>query len=89
MKKLLLLSLSASTTKLDSPAAVESDEFYIKAGLKGRSHHYEIRKLGRNLRKRGLKPWRGRRGTFDKDLPMITYIHNKGNGMIYFDVPVR
>ena len=60
------LSSISTATKLDGE--VESDEFYIKAGLKGRSHHYEIRKLGRNLRKRGLKPWRGR-GTFDKDHP--------------------
>jgi transposase-like protein len=50
--------LSATTTKLDGE--VESDEFYIKAGLKGRSYHDEIQKSGREPRKRGLKPWRGR-----------------------------
>ena len=65
-----------SSTKLDGPAA-ESDEFYIKAGLKDRSHHYEIIKLGINSIKRGLKPWRGRRGTFDKAHPMTTCFHQE------------
>jgi hypothetical protein len=49
---------SLSSTKLDGPA--ECDEFYIKAGLKGRSYHDEIVKTGRKPRKRRLKPWRGR-----------------------------
>jgi transposase-like protein len=66
---------------------VEGDEFYIKAGLKGRSYHDEIVKSGRKPRKRGLKPWRGR-GTFYKDHPMITCIHQR-KGLTYFDVPVR
>ena len=49
-----LSSLSSSiitTTKLEGPAAAENDEFYIKTGLKGRSHNYEIIKLGINLEK--------------------------------------
>ena len=68
---------------------IEGDEFYIKAGLKGRSYHYEIVKsIGRKPRKRGLKPWRGR-GTFYKDHPMITCIHQRRRkGLTYFDVPV-
>jgi hypothetical protein len=58
MEKLSSSSL-LSTTKLDGPA--ECDEFYIKAGLKGRSYHDEIVKSAkRQPRKRGLKPWRGR-----------------------------
>ncbi len=78
---------SSSYTKLDGN--VEADEFYIKAGLKGRSYHEEIIKsIGRKPRKRGLKPWRGR-GTFDKDHPMITCIYQRTNGMTYFDVPVH
>jgi transposase-like protein len=77
------LSSSISITKLD--AVVESDEFYIKAGLKGSSYHDEIVKAGRKPRKRGLKPWRGR-GTFDRDHPMITCMHQRGNGMTCFDV---
>jgi transposase-like protein len=81
-----LSSSSISATKLDGIA--ECDEFYIKAGLKGRSYHDEIVKTGRTPRKRGLKPWRGR-GTFDKDHPpMITCVHQR-NGMTYFDVPVQ
>ena len=79
-----LSSSSLSTTKLDD--IIEVDEFYIKAGLKGRSYHDEIVKTGRKPRKRGLKPWRGR-GTFDKDHPMITCIHQRDK-MTYFDVPV-
>ena len=67
---------------------VEGDEFYIKAGLKGRPYHNEIVKAGRKPRKRGLKPWRGR-GTFYKDHPMITCIHQRGNEMTHFDVPVH
>jgi hypothetical protein len=74
MEKLSSSSL-LSTTKLDGE--VESDEFYIKAGWKGRSYHEEIVKTGRQPRKGGLKPWRGR-GTFDKDHhPMITCIHQR------------
>lgn len=79
----LSTSLSSSSTKLNGD--VERDEFYIKAGLKGRSYHDEIVKIGRKPRKRGLKPWRGR-GTFDKDHPMITCFHQR-NGITCFDVP--
>jgi transposase-like protein len=78
-------SPSLSTTKLGG--ITECDEFYIKAGLKGRSYHDEIVKTGRKIRRRGLKPWRGR-GTFDKDQPMITCFHQR-NGLTYFDVPVK
>jgi transposase-like protein len=81
------ISSSSSYTKLDGK--VESDEFYIKAGLKGRSYHDEIIKSGgRKPRKRGLKPCRGR-GTFYKDHPMITCIHQRRNGMTYFDVSIQ
>src|SRR5271165_2131875 len=34
---------------------VESDELYVKSGLKGRSYHQQIIELGRAPRKRGLK----------------------------------
>ncbi len=78
--------LLSSSIKLGHLA--EGDEFYIKAGLKGRSYHDEIAKTaGRKPRKRGLKPWK-KRGTFYKDHPMITYIHQR-NGPIYFDVPLQ
>ena len=81
------ISSSSSYAKLN--CKVEGDEFYIKAGLKGRSYHDEIiRSAGRKPRKRGLKPWRGR-GTFYKDHPMITCIHQRRNGLTCFDVPIR
>jgi hypothetical protein len=38
-------SSSSSSNKLDG--SIESDEFYIKAGLKGRSYHDEIVKISR------------------------------------------
>jgi transposase-like protein len=82
MEKISLLL--SSSAKLGGLA--EGDEFYIKAGLKGRPYHEEIVKSGRKPRKRGLKPLRGR-GTFYKDHPMITCIHQR-NGMTCFDVPV-
>ena len=62
MEKLSSSSSILTTTKLDGE--VESNEFYIIAGLKGRSYHDVIVKAKRKPRKRGLKPWRGR-GTFD------------------------
>jgi transposase-like protein len=79
-------STSSSSNKLDGN--IEGDEFYIKAGLKGRTYHDEIVKAKRKPRKRGVKPWRGR-GTFHKDHPMImiTCIDQR-NGLTYFDVPV-
>ena len=47
----------------------ESDEFYIKSGLNGRSYHDEIVKAEkRNPRKRRLKPRRSR-DIHDKDHP--------------------
>lgn len=76
---------SFPSPKLDG--TVESDEFYIKAGLKGRPYHGEISRSGRKPRKRGLKPWRGR-GTFEKEQPTIACIHERG-GMTLFDVPVK
>ena len=55
MEKISSSLLSFDSTKLDGLA--EGDEFYIKAGLKGRSYHDEIIKTaGRKPRKRGLKP---------------------------------
>ncbi|MDR4492354.1 MAG: transposase [Candidatus Nitrosocosmicus sp.] len=55
--------------------------------MNGRSYHDEIVKAEkRKPRKRGLKPWRDK-GTFDKDHPMIMCIHQRRNGLTYFDVP--
>jgi hypothetical protein len=78
----------ASSSKLDNvklKGVIETDEFYIKAGLKGRSYHDEILNSGRLPRDRGLKAWKGR-CTFEKDTPMIICVHQRGEGMTYFDV---
>jgi hypothetical protein len=48
MEKLSSSSLSSAKIGCN----VEGDEFYIKAGLKGRSYHDEIVELGRKPRKR-------------------------------------
>jgi hypothetical protein len=67
-----------------SHSIIETDEFYIKAGLKGRPYRDKI--FNSSLpRKRGLKAWKGR-GTFEKDTPMIICVHQRGEGMTYFDV---
>jgi len=55
MEKISSSPSSSSSTKLGGN--VEGDEFYIKAGMKGRSYHDEIVKsAGRKPRKRWLKP---------------------------------
>ncbi|MDN5867278.1 MAG: hypothetical protein L0H55_07750 [Candidatus Nitrosocosmicus sp.] len=74
-----------TTIKLED--IIEVDEFYIKAGFQGRSYHDEIQKLGRQPRKRGLRSCRGSRGTFYKSSRMITGVHQRRNGLTYFDVP--
>ena len=78
----------ASSSKSDNVklmGVIEADEFYIKAGLKGRAYHGEILNSERLPRHRGLKAWKGR-GTFEKDTPMIICVHQRGEGMTYFDV---
>ena len=78
----------ASSSKSDNvklKGVIETDEFYIKAGLKGRPYHDEILNSGRLPRDRGFKAWKGR-GTFEKDTPMIICVHQRGEGMTYFDV---
>lgn len=78
----------ASSSKSDNvklTGIIETDEFYIKAGLKGRPYHGQILNSGRLPRHRGLKAWKGR-GTFEKDTPMIICVHQRGEGMTYFDV---
>jgi transposase-like protein len=68
---------------------VESDEFYMKAGLKGRSYHEEIISLGREPRKRALKPWWRGRGIFQKDQPMIVCLHQRIGSATEFYAPQR
>ena len=78
----------ASSSKSDNVklmGVIEADEFYIKAGLKGRAYHDEILNSERLPRHRGLKAWKGR-STFEKDTPMIICVHQSGEGITYFDV---
>ena len=85
------LTSSSALGSVKLGGIVEADEFYIKAGLKGRPYHLEILNSGRLPRHRGLKPWRGR-GTYEKENPMITCIHQRRGvrrGMTYFDVGTK
>jgi transposase-like protein len=59
--------------------AVEVDEVYVNAGLKGRGNHGRIILLGRGPRCRGLRAGRGR-GGWDKDvIPVFTIIGRDGH----------
>ena len=79
------ITSSSKSDNVKLTGVIEADEFYIKAGLKGRSYHNEILNSVRLLpRDRGLKAWKGR-GTFEKDTPMIKCVHQRG-GMTYFDL---
>jgi hypothetical protein len=60
------LTSSAALDNAKLRMMVEADEFYIKAGLKGRPYNKDIMNSGTLPRHRGLKPWKGR-GTFDKE----------------------
>jgi hypothetical protein len=48
-------SFSSKPHNVKLTGVIETDEFYIKAGLKGRPYHDEIFNSGRPPRKRGLK----------------------------------
>jgi hypothetical protein len=50
--------LGGSSGGVKLRGTVEAVEFYIKAGLKGRSYHLEILNSGRLPRRRGLKRWK-------------------------------
>ena len=59
--------------------AVEVDEVYVNAGLKGRGNHDRIILLGRGPRCRGLRAGRGR-GGWDKDvIPVFTIVGRDGD----------
>ena len=83
-----LSSPLSTTNNVKLKGTIEVDEFYIKAGFKGRAYHNDIIKSGREPRRRALKPWKGR-GTFDKDYPMITCIHQRDYRITHFNVPVK
>ena len=56
--------------------AVECDEVYVTAGLKGRNNSHRIERLGRKPRCRGLK--RRGRGTWSQDKPPIFILVGRG-----------
>jgi len=66
--------------------AVEMDEVYVNAGLKGRGNHGRIILLGRRPRCRGLKAGRGRGGWGKDVIPVFTIIGRSG-GELY--IPSR
>ena len=79
MERIASSSYKSDNVKLTG--VIEADEFYIKAGLKGRSYHNEILNSGRLLpRERGLKAWKGR-GTFEKE-SVKTYNETREHGGI-------
>ncbi len=53
--KRLLLSLRERAQSVRMNVAVESDEVYVTAGLKGGNNSHRIKRLGRKPRRRGLK----------------------------------
>ena len=57
--------------------AVESDEVYVTAGLKGRNNSGRIMGIGRKARRRGLR----RRGSWREDKPAI--LVERGGGEDY------
>jgi transposase-like protein len=72
---------------VDIGGVIELDEMYIKSGLKGKHYSGEIKKLGREPRKRGLKRRKRGRGTYDEDLcPLLTIIDRESNFIL---VPIK
>lgn len=84
LKRLMLhVGKEAQPVKMDG--AVESDEIYVTAGLKGRNNRDRIRRLGRKPRRRGLR--RRGRGTWREDKPPIFILVERGGPEDY--VPSR
>jgi transposase-like protein len=71
--KKLMLSLR-KTQHMRMGGAVESDEVYVTAGLKGRNNSERIRRIGRKPRRRGLK----RRGSWGEDKPAVFILVGRG-----------
>jgi hypothetical protein len=61
-----MLSLR-KTQHMRMSGAVEFDEVYVTAGLKGRNNSERIRRIGRKPRCRGLR----RRGSWGEDKPAV------------------
>lgn len=67
--KRLMLHVREGVKPVEMDGAVESDEIYVTAGLKGRNNSDRIRRLGRKPRRRGLR--RRGRGTWNQDKPPV------------------
>jgi transposase-like protein len=62
---------------------IELDEMYYRSGLKGSSYSAEIKALGRNPRRRGLKRHKRGRGTYEEDLcPLLSIVNRGGNFLL-------
>ena len=72
----LMLTLRREAQPVRMGGAVESDEVYVTAGLKGRNNSHRIQRLGRRPRRRGLR--RRGRGTWDQDKPAVFVLVERG-----------
>lgn len=79
--KKLVLCIGVELQPVKMSGAVECDELYITAGLKGRNNSQRIKRLGRKPRCRGLK--RRGRGTWDEDKPPIFILVERGGDEDY------
>jgi len=69
--KRLMLSLRGEKQPVKMGGAVECDEVYVTAGLKGGNNGARIRRLGRMPRRRGLR--RRGRGAWNNDKPPTSW----------------
>jgi transposase len=74
LKRLMLSLRGPQPVRMDG--AVESDEVYVTAGLKGRNNSHRIKRLGRRPRRRGLR--RRGRGTWSEDKPAVFVLVERG-----------
>jgi len=74
--KRLMLSLRGEKQPVKMGGAVECDEVYVTAGLKGRNNSLRIKRLGRKSRRRGLR--RRGRGAWNQDKPPIFILVRRG-----------
>jgi transposase-like protein len=77
----LTLRIGGELQPVRMSGAVECDELYVTAGLKGRNNSQRIKRSGREPRCRGLK--RRGRGTWDEDKPPIFILVERGGGEDY------
>jgi len=79
--KKLMLKLRDRACRVEFKKAVEVDELYVNAGLKGRCNSVRIKRLGRKPRRREFRK-RGR-GLWIYDKPAIFILVGRGGGEDY------